>query len=143
MMSEAGLDAILKRRELFDAEGKCLACKGKCYFLSNGPYDQRAQCKECRGDGYFEIRSDESCGILALAEFQRRVLRDMADDGKAVAVMEQLRAENEAIKGLVDFLAEEKLKAVDEERRRHYRAQAERPDEAAGGLGRSTGVEVV
>jgi len=100
MMSDAELDRLVERRERYDADGTCRTCGGYGY-ISQTP------CPECNnGARYFVISPSESLELLELALFQRRLLADMAEDGKAVALMKALREENEVLKERVDVLAE-------------------------------------
>jgi hypothetical protein len=118
MTDDAALDALLAMRELFDGGRRCKACKGYAYA-------GRTACPDCRGEGHFRPEGDVADALLALAAFQRRLLADMADDGKAVAVMRQLREENEFLKERVDLFAESKRKAEE---------QAERSRAVSAGL---------
>jgi hypothetical protein len=122
MTDDAALDALLALRELFDGGRRCKACKGVGYV---GKFRERTACPDCRGEGHFRPEGDVADALLALAAFQRRLLADMADDGRAVAVMRRLREENEFLKERVDLFAESKRKAE---------AAAERAGAVSAGL---------
>ncbi len=92
MMDDATLDALLKSRERFNAQGRCDVCAGEGRLGGDMHRPGPRTCNHCGGEGWFRLESDSSCALLALAAFQRGVIRDMAEEGRAAAKVMELKA---------------------------------------------------